>query len=265
MPGDKRIPISITRATVRKNFYVVTFPDGTETDLAEDAFGILEAAASEAMKSIVDHRTWPIPAKVREDVAGWAALQYLRGPRVRQLGREIAEDLSSVGVPTKGNDGEQVVVKMPAENVAELTGPELQLALIQRQLPTVAKMLYERDWILTFYERKRLATSDTPVVLIPAADYPDSLGIGIANAGEIYVPLDRRVGLSMASLGSGDRRIHGVAMTALYCNDAMAKNAQKYLFHHPEDDPLSGLELRQPRARELGSPTIAGAWQEEGG
>ena len=30
-------------------------------------------------------------------------------------------------------------------------------------------MLCERDWILTFYSRKRLATSETPVVLVPAS------------------------------------------------------------------------------------------------
>ncbi len=185
-------------------------------------------------------------------------MQYLRGPWVRQLGREIAEEFSGVGVSVKGDDGRQVVLKMPAEGLAELTGPSLQLQLIQRQLPVVAEMLYKRDWILTYYQRKRLATSDTPVVLLPLADHPEILGVGIENAGEIYVPLDRCVGLSMASQGTGDVRISGVAKTALHSNDAMAKNARKYLFHHPEDDPLRGLELPAPRARELANPGEAG-------
>src|SRR6266516_840696 len=94
-----------------------------------------------------------------------------------------------------------------------------------------------------YYERKRLATSDTPVVLLPSADHPDVLGVGIANADEIYVPLDRRVGLSMASLGTGDARVSGVVKTARYSNHAMARNARKYFFHHPKADPLRGLEL----------------------
>jgi hypothetical protein len=259
LPGDRRMPVSVTDATVIRNFYVVTLADGTETDLAEDAFGLVEGAAAEAMRSIADRMTWPIPPRVRGDIAGWAALQYLRGPWVRQLGRELAEQFSGAGVSVKGDAGEQFVVKMAAGGLSELTGPSLQLQLIHRQLPVVAEMLCKRDWILTYYQRKSLATSDTPVVLLPSSDHLDILGVGIANAGEIYVPLDRRVGLSMASQGTGDLRGYGVAKTALYCNDAMAKNARKYLFHHPEDDPLRGLELPAPRNRELANPGEAGS------
>jgi len=60
LPGDNRVPLSVTDATVIKNFYVVSLPDGTETDLAEDAFGIVESAAAEAIRSIVDHMTWSL-------------------------------------------------------------------------------------------------------------------------------------------------------------------------------------------------------------
>jgi hypothetical protein len=50
LPGHKRIPMSIGNATVFKNFYVLTLPDGTETGLAEDAFSIVETAAKEAIR-----------------------------------------------------------------------------------------------------------------------------------------------------------------------------------------------------------------------
>jgi hypothetical protein len=69
--------------------------------------------------------------------------------------------------------------------------------VINDLLPQVTQMLYKRNWILTYYQRKTLATSDTPVVLRPAAGHPPGMGIGIGNAGEIHVPLDRRVALSM--------------------------------------------------------------------
>lgn len=218
LPGDKRVLVSITDATVYKNFYLLKLPDGTLTDVAEDAFGVVEAAATEAIRSLVDHRTWPIPSRVRQDIAGWAALQYLRGPWVRQLGREIAEGFSGVGVPVRTGDGQQITLRMPAEGIDELTGPRLQLDLIQRQVPEVAALLCERDWILTFYQHKKLATSDAPIVLRASADHPEFLGVGIANAGEIHVPLDRRVGLSMGNEGTGDLQLPGVAKTALYLN-----------------------------------------------
>jgi hypothetical protein len=258
LPGGKRVPVSVRDATVIRNFYVLSLPDGTETDLAEDAFGIVEDAAAGAVRAIVDRKVWPIPARVREDIAGWIALQYLRGPWVRQMSREIAEEFSTIGVSVKDRDGQSIVVKMPGEGLAELTGSRLQLDLIRRQLPVVAGMLYERNWFLTYYQRMRLATSDAPVVLIPEPGYPEFLGVGIENAAEIYIPLDRRVSLSITSQGTGDAHQAGVVKTALYCNDAMARNARRYLFHHPDDDPLQGLHLPPPRTRELTDPRGAG-------
>jgi hypothetical protein len=139
-----------------------------------------------------------------------------------------------------------------------IAGAELQLKIIHRNLPEIAAMLCEKDWVLSFYQRKRLATSDTPIALTPAEDHPDFLGIGLHNAGEIDVPLDRRVGLSLGDEGTGDLRVNGSAKTALYLNHAMARNARKYMFHHPEDDPLLGLQLPAPRTRELARPAGAG-------
>lgn len=258
LPGDKRMPMSIGDATVIKNFYLLTLPDGTETDLAEDAFSVVESAATEAIRSLVDHRSWPITPRVREDIAGWIALQYLRSPWVRRLGREIADAFTGAGVPVKTGSGEQLTLKMSSERMDKIAGLELQLAMIQRNLPEIALMLCERDWVLTLYQHKRLATSDTPIALAPAEDHPDLMGLGIANAGEIHVPLDRRVGLSLGNAGTGDARVNGSAKTALYLNHAMAMNARKYLFHHPEDDPLRGLQLPEPRTHELASPAAAG-------
>jgi hypothetical protein len=263
LPGHQRVPISITDATVVRNFYVVTLPDGTVTDEAEDTFGDLEARAMPAISSLVDHHEWPIPSTVREDIARWAALQYLRVPWVRQLGREIAEGFSGAGIPVRTGGGEQITLRMPADAVDDLTGPGLHLELIERQLSAVTEMLCERNWILTFYQRKSLATSDTPVVLRPAASHPAGRSVGIGNAGEIHVPLDRRVALSMGDGTTGDTRTQGVTMTARYLNDATAKNARKYIFHHPEDDPLKGLELPGPRLRELATPEEAGELVED--
>jgi uncharacterized protein DUF4238 len=257
LAGQVRKPVSITHATVMKNFYVVTLPDGTETDEAEDVFCDLEGNALAAIRSLVDDRVWPIPDTARYDIAQWTALQYLRVPWVRQLGREVVEAFSGVGVPVQTGSGEQVAVKMPAELIKDLTGSRHHLELINDLLPEVTQILCRRNWILTFYQRKSLATSDTPVVLRPAAGHPAGMGTGIGNAGEVHVPLDRRVALSMGGGSTGDARCAGVTKTAIYLNDAMVKNARRYLFHHPEDDPFRGLELPGPRTRELANPEAA--------
>ena len=51
----------------------------------------------------------------------------------------------------------------------------------------------------------------------------------------------------------------GVTKTAVDLNRATAGNARRYVFHHPDDDPLHGLVLPQPRERELASPEAAAA------
>jgi hypothetical protein len=249
--------VSINDAAVVKNFYIVQLADGSESDAAEDLFGEVEGNAVAAIRILVDQRVWPIPSNTRSALAEWVALQYLRVPWVRQFTRELAEGLCGVGIQSTTSSGERVTLQMPAEEVDRLSGPGLHIEFIQRQAAWVAQMLYARSWVLTFYERRSLATSDTPVVLLPGPSHPAGIGIGIANAGEIHVPLDRRVALSMGDSSFPDGRAKGVTKTALYLNDATAKNARRYVFHHPDDDPLYHLTLPEPRQHELASPQAA--------
>lgn len=186
MPGEVRIQVSISDATVVKNFYVVQLDDGSQSDEAEDLFGAVEGNAVTAIRTLTDQRVWPIPGDVRTALAEWVALQYLRVPWVRQLTREIAEGFCGVGIPITTGSGEHITLQMPAEEVDRLSGPGLHIEFIKRQAAQVAEMLYDRDWVLTFYKRRSLATSDTPVVLRPTLGHPATRGIGIANAGEIH-------------------------------------------------------------------------------
>jgi len=254
LPGDVRAQVSVNDATVVRNFYVVQLDDGSESDEAEDLFSVVEGNAVTAIRTLVDQRVWPIPSDVRTAIAEWVALQYLRVPWIRRLTREIVEGFCGVGIPITTGSGERITLRMPAEDIDRLSGPGLHIEFIKHQAAQVAKMLYERDWVLTFYERKSLATSDTPVVLRPAPGHAAGMGIGIANAVEIHVPLDRRAALSRGDSSFGDGRAAGVTKTAVYLNDAMAKNARRYVFHHPDDDPLRGLTLPEPRTHELATP-----------
>jgi hypothetical protein len=50
--------------------------------------------------------------------------------------------------------------------------------------------------------------------------------------------MDRGVGLSLGNEGTSDARLSVYVRTALYLNDIMARNAGRYIFHHPDDDPV---------------------------
>lgn len=259
LPGDDRVLVSVDDATVIKNFYVVRLPDGSETDVAEDEFSKVEGRAAAAITALIDRRVWPIPDGMRVAIADWAALQYLRVPWVRQLTREFAEVFSDVGVTVRTSQGERVTMRMPPGEADRQGTPAFHLEFIRRQAARAAMMLCERNWVLTFYKRKGLVTSDTPVVLRPMLNYPAGMTVALGDAAEIQVALDRRVALSMVVGSRGDRRVHGTTKTAADLNAATVANSRRFVFHHPSECPLTGLALPEPRKHELTSPEAAAA------
>lgn len=263
LPGDRSFQISIEKATVMNSFYVEQLPDGSETDKAEDEFCDLEGEAAAAIKSLIDDRAWPIRGVTRRAIAEWAAMQYLRVPWVRALAREINTAATEVGIRVRTADGESTTLRLPPDDAARTDMKAIHLAFIRREIPVVAEMLYQRAWDLTFFSRKALATSDSPVVLRPMLKYPSGTTVAIGEAAEVQVPLDRRVALSMVIRSTEDRRIRGVTKKATELNQATASNARRFLFYHPSDEPLKGLTLPNRRRRETTSPEAAAALVED--
>lgn len=259
LPGDRRFSVPALKATVIKNFYVVRLPDGFESDQAEYDFSEIESRAAAAMRVVVDQRTRPIPNSVRSDIATWVALQFLRVPRVRQLASEIAGACIEVGVPFMAEKGKPTTLRMAAEEADPEKIKRLHLDFIDKNTPLVAKMLYDRSWQLTFFTRKSLVTSDSPVILRPMLRYPAGTTVSIADAAEVQVPLDRRVAVSMKASSGADCWLPGTAKAAAELNQAVASDARRFLFHHPADNPLNGLALPPPRPRETASTEDAAA------
>jgi hypothetical protein len=94
LPGDLQFLQSVERATVRTRFYTAVGHDGQPTDAAETAFGGIETVAAEAWRELSEG-VWPLTPEAREHVAGWIALQLLRGSGNRasmsQLGTDIVQ------------------------------------------------------------------------------------------------------------------------------------------------------------------------------
>ena len=277
LPGDRSFPQSIRDASVHNDYYTVVDQTGEPSDLAEKALGEVEAGAAEAWREIIAG-TWPLSDEHRGCVAGWAALQLLRGTRVRDSMSEVATH----GVLIEGILGgrarvrEQLIAEgMPADDeavnrhwVALFTQPfqaqvhaNHHLQHLAELLPVVTHSLLERYWLLTVFERKGLATSDHPVHVVPNEELSRvGLGTGIENAEVIHLPLSRRHSLAMylrgavpaqlAALGR-DTRWSGVAKTALYSNSCAVQSARRFLFHHPDDAPLTGIPLHEPRDQEV--------------
>jgi hypothetical protein len=72
LPGDRSHLIATSDATVVKDFNTVVLPDGTQSDMFERAFAIIEQPASASLREILADR-WHCPRS--------SAWTWLRGSR----------------------------------------------------------------------------------------------------------------------------------------------------------------------------------------
>ena len=82
LPGEPAHVLSTGDASVIKDFYTVTLPDGTESDMFEKAFSEVEGPASDALRTLLEG-TWPLTGHHRAALATWIALQHLRAEDIR--------------------------------------------------------------------------------------------------------------------------------------------------------------------------------------
>jgi hypothetical protein len=270
LPGDKRHPISICDATVERDFYLITRGDGSRSDELEDHFGRIEDLAAQSVREIVDRGTWPISTEARANIAAWAALQYLRTQTQRQVSHEIADAGFKMliaaggkdqirqsieyadGRPATNEDVDQAWDRLTAFDNYVIT-PEngLHLKALGNLLEPTTGQFFDSSWQLIRFTRKALVTTDAPVVLLPRPASTPSRRVGLAKAGGVVVPLDRRVGLLMTLTGGPDEVLPGTTAWAKQLNQWLAYAARRAIYHHPDDNPLDGIELPEPRGREL--------------
>lgn len=277
LPGDRTFPQSIGDASVQTDYYTVIDQAGQQSDAAEQALSLVEKSAATAWREVAAG-VWPLRDEHRESVAAWLALQLLRGTSVRNSMSEMAshalllelilggrtrlrEALSAAGEAIDDDTVNREWVELFRDPVRAEVRANHHLQHLADLLPRVTHSLLNRSWFLTVFERKALATSDHPVHLVPNEELTRAgMGTGIENATVIHVPLTRRHSLAMyqpsavppqlATLGRDIRR-PGVTATALYSNSCTVNSTRRFLFHHPDDAPLVGFDLPQPREREV--------------
>jgi hypothetical protein len=276
LPGEHTYLQAIGDASVQIGYYTVIDQEGQQSDAAEQALSLVEAPAATAWREVAAG-VWPLPDEHRESMAAWLALQLLRGTSVRNSMSEMAshalllevilggrarvrEALIAAGEPVDDHTVNQEWVGLFQNPWRAEAGAEHHMHHLAAMLPRVTQSLLDRSWLLTVYERKALATSDHPVYVVPNEELTRmGVGTGIENATVIHAPLTRRHSLAMyqssaepklAALGR-DIRWPGVTATALYSNSCAVNSARRLLFHHPDDAPLAGFDLPQPREREV--------------
>ncbi len=268
LDGSERRPVGIADVTVHRNFYSMRDENGQLDDTVEDLLAELENKAARVIRQVVGG-LWPLPIEHRAVLAEYIAAQHARIPAARTVNDEIGDHLGKVVIAMGGKPEirtrleENATEPVSDEEVdavwaevtdfdgyyAEMSVNDHMLSMGQ-SMATAYEVFMARSWGLIKFEHRTLLIPDHPVTLVRDGDMPRWRGVGIGNAGAILVPIDRRVAIMMASPGVDDFFVRTHTKLAKELNQRFADNARRELFHHPDDNPLEGVELPPVRDRE---------------
>lgn len=269
MTGRKR-EISVGDAAVIRDFYTVLLPDGSRSDAWEDWLSEVENDIAPALVRAATMPMFRLSDDDRRRLSLWIALQYLRGPDNRRGMTDIAAMTASAQVGMGGLGylhhamsaglGRNVSMEEaeiawdditgPAGPVIEVSGDE-HLAILNQTFTKAAELIYARSWGRVRFAHRRLALADAPVYLV-RVDTPDYMGLGLASAPAVAIPLDRRtlLWLSLATDGQplDDKELEPTAALARAANTAAVSGAVRFVYFHPDDECIPH-DVDLPRAR----------------
>lgn len=263
--------ITVNNACNETGFYSIPSEDlepfareGHDPEVVEKHLAQIESRAGPALEEL--RATAEVPQTGNErryHLAAFAAIQMTRTWRFRRdmlelyhagatalvkantTDERLGAFLASKGRPTRpadivefraslfGSDGPKLVV--PGSRGVQAA---IHLA-VEEGIPE----LLSRSWHLRVFDEPVLLTSDAPIAMRSVSS-PGDLAPALKTADAIYWPLDRHHVLSFErSVGKPKDKLTRDAPIgrAAKINASVAAEAERWIFHHPEDRP-AGLE-----------------------
>jgi len=271
-----------------RDFYSLEGINGELDDFFEHAFGEVEGEAAPALRRALEpaeEGIWQLSKDDKAVLALWVALQYLRAESVRSAHTDMFALGIRLVVGSTGKEGLRRHIEVAESALisdarldaewADLTQPggtrlrpdaHAHLASVSSLLSPTAGMLFDRQWSLDVLTRKRIVTSDHPVILLEGENSPEWEGVGLFTAAGIAVPMDRRHILVIGtSPDLPDLRVPGNAALANGVNARVIWNARRAVYHHPEDAAVvAAARLPPARPYEIEPDTGGDLVSEEG-
>lgn len=263
---QREIPMSVNNASVVCDFYrLPPVPDGIDPLTVERLLSQKEGEASNALARIRKGEAAIEPA-TREALAEFIGLQLLRTSKqweeVQEMGdwygkvwfeglsrEDVAKRLSDAGVEPSEDKIDGIMEFVENPDKFRLVPPKgsfllLFLKVYLRVLPYLTEGW---NWIVVRSAKQPFLTSDAPVVLV--GDTVDG-GLGVANAEEIWLPvgrhhavvLTRDFSLPPVLLGLSSDHVRRICQR-------IALEANRWVYWHPGDRPLKGIEVPRPTKR----------------
>jgi hypothetical protein len=139
--------------------------------------------------------------------------------------------------------------------------PEAHIAHLVETAAKLVPYILGRPWTLVRFQRRSLATCDSPVGLVRRPEDEPWQGVGFLTALAITFPLTRKLGLIMGDItplaeanipvqrvpsGEGDGVEEGTTALETFINDSTVGSASEYVYHHPDDGSVLPSPLPEP-------------------
>ncbi|RUO93096.1 DUF4238 domain-containing protein [Corallococcus sp. AB018] len=254
----KRFKLATKEACVQTDYYAVETETGRTQEM-EGILSLIESEAAEAIKLMLSGKFPPSP-KDREAVAMFIGFQCVRGDEARQGYEQLVDMMTKKSVveylrKQEGREPTEEEIKAQRLLLSNLDATTIKLLqnvniMIMLELgPRFAEYMVQRSWILVDHGEPCLLTSDTPVARWSKPTGPGDFVVhGYGTADQIRMPLSPRHSLVLdRNEGLEERVLHmgcklGPELGATL-NKLVAYNARRWIFHHPDTDPLRGITL----------------------
>ena len=261
--GTKKKPVlvSVNNAAVESGFYTIVEESGEKSQRVEQLLSMVEGLANTAIERMLKGQ-FPPSTEDRTNLSLFMAFQTLRTPENRR-GYEamvdyshkllfegwtpeyVRERMKEQGIePTDESVAEVMDVVENPDNYRIVPHQNEHIKLMLKVATEVAPVFASRTWLLGRSKRAGFITSDHPVVWWSEPDEKSKyMGVGIENAEEVYFPLDRHNVLALALPGAlrDGRVMTFVEDNVLFVNWLEAAASYKWVYQHPEDDPVDDL------------------------
>jgi hypothetical protein len=257
--------ITVRKACAEVGYYAIATEDvepphdeGHDPELVERIFAAVEGETDALLRGILSGGFPPQEPEARFRISMFIALQITRGWAFRrdleELGNlsarhyvetqatpeRVTSFLKERGLPHGDRHVQEFLQRALGPNGPRLVLP--QARAVQEMLRFAIEFLmpdiFSRRWRLLEFDEPRLLTSDEPVALWS----PEGAPAGVRNAPAIWLPLDRTHALGLVRAGA-EKIVSGSPTRARIINVAVAEQAERWIFHHPDDDPLAEVAL----------------------
>src|SRR5665213_1661930 len=206
LDGSKRRICGVQDIAVVADFYTSIDDDVGENVGFETILGDLDSTAAAVLRDFVDRDQHLLNSNDHQTLSLWLSILHVRDPRTRRTLEALGDQVFKLDLLSKRSPDrirKQFLHNVGREpNDIEVTPHQNSLIVTMFDAALWSLPLYtNRSVKLYRFRQPGLVLSDRPVIL-KSTDTKLDEGIGLANADQIIVPIDRQAALVLGTLGT---------------------------------------------------------------